>query len=354
VLLLLSTKLPLIAGAIRHEVKLDPTILQTHSKSRRRLASPITDEELDLCVTSLEEVAIDGKVGREDYLLFLEDFSSSSLTFEAFADLPVPLILVFYTAACSSGRDCINQEPAVSLDHVGASPGLLSVLCSSIKDMAVRQIEFPFQYQMQYQGNGVEAEDFLLGGIDGIDARNLEEATQLALLENLSCGTNDPHVRELQGASNSNLLLVEDAVGDAMQGIFSAPREAQQFRFSPEEREQRRRIQENANGVSQCDYIVQAQVLNIFEFGKCIMIIVPVCFAASDSSRFPYFLRFIGCLTSGARVEHGLHCALVSSKVIVTAASLTFQSTPEELRAEIASTLRHAFTNNQILDYLDL
>ena len=103
----------------------------------------ISQEELQHCFRSLEEVADGGHVGRDAYLIFLEDISGRSLLVDEFDDLPISLIVIFYAAACSGSRGCQNDNPSISLEEVDVSSGLLTVFCSSVKGTTLSVIVDP-------------------------------------------------------------------------------------------------------------------------------------------------------------------------------------------------------------------
>ena len=233
---------------------------------RRRRTSYLSDYELASCIKTLEGFAVDGEVNQEQYLLFLESFfpsssssSNSEMKFDSFQDLPIELILIFNTAACSSGRDCLNEEPAITLDHVTTSLGLMASLCSSIKDLSVLQIEFSFQYQFKYQSPGnneIEAESLFDTGINGIDAKSLEGAIENVLLEKLTCG---------QDNHSSNILHNHRRRRDSR--YLRKDTESNSDILMDDEREVTRNLQGH-HGTSVCDFIVDAEIVDATNFSK--------------------------------------------------------------------------------------
>jgi hypothetical protein len=233
-----------------------------------RVVSAITEQELDHCVASLEAVATNRLIGQEEFIIFLEDFSGRSLAFERFDDLPLSLVLIFYTAACSAGRDCDIDDPRVSLKHVGASQGLLVVFCTSVKDVAVVQIDYKFQYMIRFEG-GESTEQLIEGEDDGIyTKKKLEVATQLVLLDNFGC--------DLGSQRRMRESLTIEALKKHTEGGLQVPKNQVVLSgvSKPDRPSGGRRRLDNAMrimqqiGLPQCDFRVQARILSIFDFGE--------------------------------------------------------------------------------------
>jgi hypothetical protein len=237
---------------------------QLETESETRIVSTITQQELDRCTASLEEVAEDGAVGRDEFITFLEDFSGRSLVFQDFLELPLSLILIFYTAACSSGRDCVNQEPVVSVEHVGVSQGLLAVFCTSVRDVVVVQINFRFQYQIRYQ-NGTTLDQLLQGSLK----EDVEQATELVLLNHFGCDPNSSQRRVRE-----ELVVAFRKADPDKEDPIAKPQAASGNKTWEQSRQLReRRIELPWRelllvALPQCNYRVQARVLNAFEFGE--------------------------------------------------------------------------------------
>jgi hypothetical protein len=64
-------------------------------------------------------------------------------------------------------------------------------------------------------------------------------------------------------------------------------------------------------------------------------------------------LSFPECFPKREDESEDTKCAVVSSEVIVTAASLNEDIVPSELQAEIAGALKIAFTDNGLASYLE-
>jgi hypothetical protein len=236
---------------------------QLETESETRIVSTITQQDLDRCTASLEQVATDGAVGRDEFITFLEDFSGRSLVFEGFLDLPLSLILIFYTAACSSGRDCVNQEPVVSVDHVGVSQGLLAIFCTAVRDVVVVQINFRFQYQIRYQ-DGTMLDHLLQGSLK----EDVEQATELVLLNQFGC---DPNLS--QRRMREELFVAKRKADPDNEDPSAKPQTASGNMTWEQSRQREQRIELpwrelQLVALHQCNYRVQARVLNAFEFGE--------------------------------------------------------------------------------------
>lgn len=247
----------------------DANMLGQYNPSLRglRVISAITEQELDHCVASLEAVATNRLIGQEEFIIFLEDFSGRSLAFERFDDLPLSLVLIFYTAACSAGRDCDIDDPRVSLEHVGVSQGLLNVFCTSVKDVAVVQIDYKFQYSM-IRFEGGESTEQLIGEDDGIYTNEkLEAATQLVLLDHFGCDLGSQ--RRMRES-----LIIEEPKKHAEGGLKVPKSQTLRSGVSKPDRPSGRRRLDNAIRIMQqiklpqCDFRVQARILSIFDFGE--------------------------------------------------------------------------------------
>jgi hypothetical protein len=225
-----------------------------HAQETRLLIGPaITQRDLSRCERQLDEVAIHGQVGREQYIIFLEDFSGRSLVFQDFDQLPLSLVSTFYIAACSVGRDCSGDNPTISLDRTGISQSLLILFCSSIKRIAAVQIVIRFQYSIRYDDNLSGEEIFQ--GVEGNTIRSdLEEATQRILLDHFGCDL------WTQRRTREHVIVQE------LQ---------RQSKLSHSMRGTGRRISSNTpailqteKGLQRCDYLVEAKIREIIDLRK--------------------------------------------------------------------------------------
>lgn len=228
-----------------------------HTQASRFLDGPgpaITRRDLSRCERQLDEVAINGQVGREQYIIFLEDFSGRALVFQEFDQLPLSLVSTFYTAACSGGRGCTGDNPTISLDRVGISQTLLTLFCSFIKGISAVQIVIRFQYLIRYDDN-LSGEE-IYQGVGGNTIRSdLEKATQLALLDHFECDIwtqrrTREHiiVQELQ--RQSELSHSARGTGRRMDSNIPAI------------------LVQTEEGLPRCDYRVEAKIREIVDLRK--------------------------------------------------------------------------------------
>lgn len=300
--------------------------------------SSINAEELDFCISSLESVSVDGQVGEEEFIIFLENFSRQPLYFDQFHELPLQLVLVFYTAACTGGRNCSTEKPKISLGDAGSSKAFLYVFCKSVKEVALVQISFKFQYQIRLEAS--QEGDFISTtssgnaqtGTDGELIRHLEQATELVLLNDLGCleeelgsrrtlrdtrsDDENWHVESRDTRSLHQVPLKnKDEVGDT--------RDDTQF-FS-----RGLYLRETAD----CDYSVQVAVYRWHET-SCLP--VPPKVATTEMPL----------------VQEDWTCLLVFSEARVTAASLFQRLSSLELRSTVSSALKTAILGEEFDKYL--
>jgi hypothetical protein len=226
-----------------------------HAQESRVLIGPaITQRDLSRCQRQLDEVAINGEVGREQYIIFLEDFSGRSLVFQDFDQLPLSLVSAFYAAACFAGRDCSGDNATISLDRIGVSQAPLTIFCNAIKDIAAVQIVIRFQYSIRYDDN-LSVEE-LFQGVGGNTIRSdLEEATQLVLLDNFGCDLWTQRrtreyiiVQEFQRQSKLSRSVLR-GTGRRISSNIPA-------------------ILQTEEGLPRCDYLVEAKIQEIVDLRK--------------------------------------------------------------------------------------
>lgn len=232
----------------------------------RKLFSPITDQEFDQCIEQIELVAgNDKEVGMDEYILFLELYSGRSLFFEDFQDLPTPLILIFFTAACSFGDGCDSEnEPSISLEDVQGSGanGVLYTFCQSVKDVNAIQLVLNFEFQIRHLGEEFTVNEVLAGNNGGAVVAALQQIIQRILLEQFGCITGSE--RSLEA---SFLGEMEKAKRDeGRQDIFS-------LRGSHPNQKQSVGSVRNVSNLSEipCDYQVYANIKTITPTGKQVL-----------------------------------------------------------------------------------
>lgn len=272
----------------------------------RRMFSSISPRDYERCSWELQNVAVDGHVGMDEFLVFLEDFSGRSLAFETVEDLPPSLVLLFYTAACTVGEDadCEGQMyPTIPVDLlVETAHGVLNSVCQAIKDVAAVQVALNFEFQVRsVDESDLSAMQIILSGSVEGDAlrRKLEKATQEALIEGFGCDL-DPGRRA---------LISTVTVGE-QNGVASfLPRQLDEdtFEYAPH---------------NVCDYKVQARITKVIEST---------------------------CLPTMQQDDEGNdECYIVMSHLVATAASLYHHRTAVELRKETVEILKWAFRENKL------
>ena len=142
------------------------------------------------CLNLLETHASENNlVSRGDYVHFLSDISKGTLKAQTFQDLPLFLSMIFFSASCSHGEDCVTQAPALTMHRAPVTKGeqdMNAVMCHQLMRFPFLEILFPFQFLIRVSSE-FSAEDFLVkSGSDKL-VPNLESALDKALLEGFNC-----------------------------------------------------------------------------------------------------------------------------------------------------------------------
>lgn len=318
--------------------------LQTSSKAppsgaRDLFQTSITQDELDYCLAHLEQVAIDSHVGEAEFLLFLENISAQPLEFDEFHELPLELVLVFYTAACTGGRNCSTEKARISLLGVGggASKAFLRIFCASVKEVAVVQIVYEFQYQLMLDSFVIQKRSSSAKGLLDQDtlSRNLEKVTQLVLMDDLGCvDSNKKGPRSRRALRGQSLLgnrrkmnMKTGPATDSKEDCDLPPLEDQTVIG------QGRKL--DLLGNQNCGFSVQVRVDDSQQM-QCLSTVQHSNLHQQDS---------IG-------PEQSDMCLLVFSQIKVTAVSLFQELSQPELRTLVATAMKEAILGDEFNKYL--
>lgn len=158
-----------------------------HAKLSDNLLRVAEDEFVDQCLAALEDRAVNNKVNRQQYVQFLRDISKGTLVAQEFKDLPLFLSMIFFTAGCTSGEDCVGEEPKIT---TAASPQeesqLNGVLCRQLMRFPFLEVVFPFQFLILVSDD-VTAAELLAANDTNKILPNLERALDIVLVEGLNC-----------------------------------------------------------------------------------------------------------------------------------------------------------------------
>lgn len=153
--------------------------------------SPAETAFVRKCLGLLETHATDDeRVFRANYVSFLQDISQGTLKANTFQDLPLFLSMIFFSASCSHGEDCIAQAPSLTVNRQTIDKGerdMNAVMCHQLMRFPFLEILFPFQFLMRV-GSQYSAADILK--VDNQNTRivpNLEFALDTALLKGFNC-----------------------------------------------------------------------------------------------------------------------------------------------------------------------
>lgn len=89
-------------------------------------------EAYEKCFSLLNEVAEDDVVTRAGYVDFLGVLTNGDLAYDDFEELPDLYTLIFYSTTCTSGQDCVHENPTISLNPEGVSVGSLQFFCRQV------------------------------------------------------------------------------------------------------------------------------------------------------------------------------------------------------------------------------
>lgn len=212
------------------------------------------------CMELLESHADqDKQLNRAQYVSFLQDISNDSLEVDDFTDLPLFLAMIFFSASCSNGEDCVSNEAAMSITPVGTRENQMNqVLCRQLMRFPFMEILLPFQFLIRVNSGLSAAELMLLGSEEG-DDREADQEEDLAATR---------IVPNLEGALDQVLLQGFNCSYVPGEPIANRRRE-----MPPRQRSQLRQPQPQTD----CDYVVQVTVEDAADYpcgfrSSCILI----------------------------------------------------------------------------------
>jgi hypothetical protein len=302
-----------------------------------RMLSSITEEDLNHCIHTLEDVSKDGGVGTEEFIVFLEEFSSRALAFETFEDVPASLVMVFYTAACSVNDDgCDLEEPRISIDDMRSASGVMSMFCQSVMDVGAVQISLNFQFQIQYNQDASIEEILASSESTGL-RRILELATEESLLDRFGCSAKNDTARRVATTSSASVLR------DESEGVRA--------NHDQNERQLYQTVKDASNS---CDYKAHARITNLIDSGGSNF--VPFLLSCSKraviNNRTSHALSLAACLPNAQSTGGARQCAVAIAQVSVTAASPLQHRSAFELRGDVLHVLKSMFTQNGLDRFL--
>jgi hypothetical protein len=204
----------------------------------------------DTCLSNLLQVSNGDDLDGEEFLAFLGVASDGNLMYAALNDVPLSLLAIFYTAACSDGRDCKNTKPSVSLTGTGITRALLELFCRQVDDFIPDLMDVNFRYLVRYK-NGLSGDEVLAGVNNNTIVADLKVATERVVLEALQC----PVERRLRRKRISSVLRVEPRVPRL------ASQRGEDRRMHVLQRTIRRTLQE-------CPFLVEAGIGDMINYGK--------------------------------------------------------------------------------------
>jgi hypothetical protein len=132
------------------------------------------------CYSLLDEATsvTNGSMGQEEFVSFLMEMTDGDLSFGRFADLPALFVMIFYTAACHTGSDCIpGNRPQFEIGDTSNPNEESQFLCQQTLKSTFSKAESVFEYFIRYSTDVIDEGDL---------ATCLSTATVNVLLEDLA------------------------------------------------------------------------------------------------------------------------------------------------------------------------
>lgn len=200
---------------------------------------------VEQCLNLMDSHANRDKLNRQSYVSFLQEISNDALTTRNFADLPLFLSMIFFSASCSNGEDCVSEEPAITIHPAGSPENQMNlVLCHQLMRFPFMEVLLPFQFLIRLN-SGLSASDLM---VVSEEVSAPEEEDDIARL-----------VPSLEGALDQALLQ-----GFNCSYVPGEPVSQRATRMSPRERSKHRQPQPQGD----CDYVVQVSVEDAADYRK--------------------------------------------------------------------------------------
>lgn len=131
------------------------------------------------CYSLLSEVAAAAStLGQDDYVQYLKMLTNGDVSVDRFPDLPVVFVMIFYTAACPFGTDCMpGNTPAIAIGDTSNPSDDLQLFCKQTLRSTFNTADASFEYSVRYNPDNVD---------EGALAVCLSTATVNVLLEQLA------------------------------------------------------------------------------------------------------------------------------------------------------------------------
>jgi hypothetical protein len=201
---------------------------------------------LEQCLELLESHADDeGRVNKKRYMSFLQELSNDTFKPGDFTDLPLFLAMIFFSASCSSGEDCVDLEPAITIHPPGTVVELdmNQVLCNQLMRFPFMEVLLPFQFLVRLD-SGLSASELIL--MD--ESKEANEVSQI--------------LPTLEGALDQVLLRGFNC--SYVPGEPTRHKHKKKERMSPHRRSQFRQPQPQ----NDCDYVVDVTVEDAADYRK--------------------------------------------------------------------------------------
>jgi hypothetical protein len=119
------------------------------------------------CYSLIDEVTTDtnSELRQEEYLEFLRLLTDGAVAYDRFQDLPAIYVMIFYTAACAEGDDCVpGSTPAIRISETdtGEPSEIVQLFCKQILKNTTSSAEAVFDYSIRYNPDRITQEDLAI------------------------------------------------------------------------------------------------------------------------------------------------------------------------------------------------
>lgn len=142
-------------------------------------ADTISPEAMAKCYAAIDEAAVNGQMCLAQYIDFLSALSGKE--YSSISEVPSIFVIVFYATACSSGQDCVNNTPVITVDSSSMHRSLLDFMCDEALTYTSTHVNVRFEFSIRYNSSAIPSEKIT----DCLNA-----ATENLLLEHFGC--NEP------------------------------------------------------------------------------------------------------------------------------------------------------------------
>jgi hypothetical protein len=109
-----------------------------------------SQNEIQLCLETMRQVAVNDKLSHREYVKFLFDLSGGDVDVRNFTSLSPSFKAVFDASACPADTECAVDHPFVSLKSGQKSEQLQQLLCVGAMSEIRTEVSVSFEYTIRY------------------------------------------------------------------------------------------------------------------------------------------------------------------------------------------------------------